>query len=245
MQRQEFGRSEQAGPVPDEEPPRSWREAVREAMYQATLDEAEHRFGSRKPLYNYRWEHVQAVHTLAMRLARLAGADLEIVEAAVWLHDVAKAAGREHPQRGAERARALLPTTDFPPEKIERVAQAIADHMGLWRETPLQALESQVLWDADKLAKLGLTAAFHWLGGDFACGGQLTTEDLLARGREPDWQEKTVASMHLPAARRAAQARLAAFRALWDGLETELAGDDLEDGRPPHSPSENDGRKSR
>jgi uncharacterized protein len=247
MQRQEIASSKQASSVPEEEPPRSWREAVREAMYQATLDEAEHRFGSRTPVYNYRWEHVLAVHTLAVRLARLTGADMDVVEAAVWLHDVAKEAGREHPKLGAARARALLPVTDFPREKIERVAQTIEDHMGLWREEPLQALESQVLWDADKLAKLGLTAAFHWLGMDFAYGDQMTTQDLIDQGREPDWQDKTVASMHIPAARQAAEARLAAFRALWDGLAAELAGDDLEDdaGPPsPHSPSESDGRRS-
>jgi uncharacterized protein len=201
-------------------------------MYEATLQEAERRCGSRTPVYNYRWEHVNAVHTLAMRLARLTGADLEIVEAAVWLHDVAKGhgAGREHPQLGAAYARNFLPTTDFPPEKIEPVARAIEDHMGLWREEPLVPLESQILWDADKLAKLGLTAAFHWLGGDFAAGETLTTKALIANAHEPDWQEKTVASMHTEPARRAAEERLRAYRALWDRLEAELAGDDLESG---------------
>jgi uncharacterized protein len=229
MDMQETVSSGIATPVKEEEPPRSWRDAARQAMYEATLDEAEHRFGSRTPVYNYRWEHVLAVHTLAMKLARLTGADLDVVEAAAWLHDIAKEAGREHPKLGAAFVREFLPTTDFPPEKVEHVARTIEDHMGLWRDEPLARLESQVLWDADKLSKLGLTAAFQWLGIDFASGDTLTTADLIAQGREPDWQEKTVASMHTPAARRAAEARLVAFRALWDGLEAELAGDDLED----------------
>ncbi len=202
-------------------------------MYEATLREAERRYGSRIPVYNYRWEHVNAVHTLAMRLARLTGADLEVIEAAAWLHDVAKETGRDHPQQGAAFARDFLPTTDFPPEKIERVARAIEDHMGLWREEPLAALESQVLWDADKLAKLGLTAAFHWLGGDFAGMEPQTTEMLLDRARAVDWQEKTVASMHTAPARRAAEARLQSFRALWANLAAELAGDDLENENSP------------
>lgn len=214
----------------EEEHPLPWREAARRVMYEATLQEAKHRYGSRRPLYNYRWEHVTAVHTLAMRLARLTGADLEVVEAAAWLHDVAKETGREHPRLGAAFAREFLPTTDFPAEKIERAARTIEDHMGLWRDEPLALLESQVLWDADKLAKLGLTAAFHWMGGDFAATEPLTTKALIAHSREPDWQEKTVASMHTAPARRAAEARLKAYRALWDGLEAELAGDDLENG---------------
>ena len=204
-----------------------WREAAREAMYEATLEEAERRFGTRTPVFNYRWEHVQAVYALALKLARLTGADEEVVEAAVWLHDAAKEEGEEHAQAGAALARRFLPQTDFPAHKIEQVARAIAGHQGLWREEPLPALESQVLWDADKLSKLGLTAAFHWLGMDFAKGKQMTTRDLIANGRDVDWQERTLASMHTAPARRAAAQRLQAFDELWDALEAELDGDDV------------------
>ena len=204
-----------------------WREAVREAMYRATLEEAERRFGTNEPLFNYRWEHVLAVHTLAMKLARLTGADPEIVEAATWLHDICKEAGKEHPQKGALYARNFLAETDFPPEKIERVAQAIEDHMGLWRDDPLHLPESQVLWDADKLAKLGLTAAFHWMGMAFANGEPMDTRDFISRGRDAEWQDKTVDSMHSEPARKAALERLRSFNALWDTLEAELEGADV------------------
>lgn len=200
-------------------------------MYQATIAEAERRYGSPQPLFNYRWEHVQAVHSVAVELARLTGADQEVVEAAVWLHDIAKEEGSNHPQAGAAYARRFLPQTDFPEEKIDVVAQVIADHMGLWREEPLQQLESQVLWDADKLAKLGLTAAFHWLGLNFAEAEAesetITVTGMIARGRDAEWQEKTVASMHTAPGKRAAAARLRAFNGLWDQLEGELEGQDL------------------
>lgn len=206
---------------------RNWRKAVPKAMYKATQKEARDRFGSATPLFNYRWEHVQTVVKLGLRLAELTGADPEIVEAAAWLHDIEKDKGTAHPQKGADFAREFLPKTDFPPEKIVQVAQTIEDHTGLWRKTPLDKLESMVLWDADKLAKLGLTAAFHWLGMGFAAGRSNTTSGLIARGRMADWQEKTVASMHTPPARQAAQSRLANYRQLWDTLELELAGGDL------------------
>src|SRR5690606_7903429 len=123
------------------------------------------RLGTERVSFNYRWEHVTTVVTLALRLAELTGADAEIVEAAAWLHDVCKYTdGSRHPIAGADFARTFLPTTDFPPDKVEAVAAAIADHMGLWRDEPLAVLEAQVLWDADKLAKIGLTAVFHWAG---------------------------------------------------------------------------------
>lgn len=206
----------------------TWRAAVRAAMYDATLAELRGRHGTEKVSFNYRWEHVTTVVRLALRLVELTGADAEVVEAAAWLHDVCKFSDKErHPQAGAAFARAFLPTTDFPPGKVEAVAAAIAVHMGLWRDEPLTVLEAQVLWDADKLAKIGLTAVFHWMGGRLAGDEMRTLTDLIARGRDADWQEKTVASMHTAPAKRAATARLAAIRKLYDDLERELAGADL------------------
>jgi uncharacterized protein len=206
----------------------AWRDAVRQRMYKATLTELRGRYDTEKVSFNYRWEHVTTVVALALRLAELTGADAAIVEAAAWLHDIRKFKDRDrHPITGAAFAREFLPTTDFPPEKIEAVTQAIADHMGLWRDEPLTVLESQVLWDADKLAKIGLTAIFHWTGFSLAGNEMRALAGLIARGRSADWQAKTVASMHTAPARRAAEARLAAYRELYDALEGELAGADL------------------
>jgi uncharacterized protein len=196
-------------------------------MRRAAAEEAERRYGTQAPVYDYRWEHVQAVRALALKLARLTGADPEVVEAAAWLHDVRKGAGENHAQEGADYARSFLPQTDFPAEKIERVARAIEEHVGLWLDEPLQHLESQVLWDADKLTKLGLTAAVQWTGMTFANGEPTSTADLIAKGRDVDWQQKTVDSMHTAPARRAAEARLKTFNDLWNALEAELEGKDL------------------
>lgn len=204
-----------------------WRTAVQEAMLAATKKEASRRYDTTNPPFNYRWEHVTAIVTLAVGLAEMTGADRDVVEAAAWLHDIRKDTGDNHPVEGAKFAREFLPKTDFPPKKIERVAQAVEDHMGLWRDEPLQNLESQVLWDADKLSKIGLTAVFHWVGHDLSKGKPRTTADFIRRGRSADWQKKTVASMHTKPAQKAAKARFKAFNRLWDALEAELNGDDL------------------
>ncbi len=205
-----------------------WHKAVKNEMRAATEQEIIRRFGSMdNASFNYRWEHVKTVVTLARKLADLTGADEDVVVAAAWLHDVRKDKKDLHPQEGAKFARELLPKTTFPSEKIERVARAIEDHMGLWRDKPLTNLESQVLWDADKLAKIGLTAVFHWTGFALAGNKFRDVHDLIKRGRTADWQEKTVASMHTKPARRAAKSRLIAYNKLWDELEAELEGKDL------------------
>lgn len=196
-------------------------------MRKATEREAKRRHGNIDPSFNYRWEHVTTVVTLATKLAKLTGADSEVVEAAAWLHDIRKETKGEHPVEGAKFAQLLLAKTNFPPEKIERVAKTIKNHMGLWRKDPLTDLESMVLWDADKLAKIGLTAAFHWTGGELAGSKLRAMGDLIANARSADWQQKTVDSMHTKPARKAAKARLKAYQRLWDNLEVELRGDDL------------------
>ncbi len=204
-----------------------WRAVVIERMFEATLEQAGLTPDEPAPVYNYRWEHVQAVVTLTLRLAEQVGADRDIVEAAAWLHDLRKEQGPAHPAAGAAAARELLAETDFPRHKIAAVAGAIAAHQGLWRDTPLSDLAAQVLWDADKLTKLGLTAAIHWLGWWLVQGDPLTTAAMVSRLQAEDWMAQAAASLHTAPARRAAVRRVAAYEALWRGLAAELAGQDL------------------
>ena len=60
---------------------------------------------------------------LAIRLAEVTCADREVVEAAAWLHDVAKEEGRDHGRDGAAAARRILAEMDYPPHKVETVAE--------------------------------------------------------------------------------------------------------------------------
>jgi uncharacterized protein len=206
---------------------KKWRKAVKKAMQNAAAAESNSTHKTSKTSFNYRWEHVSTVATLALKLAELVGADKDVVEAAAWLHDIHKQEGQTHAKSGASFARDFLSKTDFPKKKIKRVASAISEHKGLWRDEPLTDLESKVLWDADKLSKLGLTAAFHWTGLALA-GKRLTSVDnLITIGRSAEWQKKTVASMHTKPAKRAAKKRIKAFNKLWKNLQAELDGDDL------------------
>lgn len=102
------------------------------------------------------FDHVLRVLALAERIASAEGADLEVVRAAVLLHDVGRAeqelTGRSHAELGAERAREIL--AHHPPAQVEAVCHAIAAHR--FREpVPPQTLEAEVLHDADKLDAIG------------------------------------------------------------------------------------------
>lgn len=102
------------------------------------------------------FDHVLRVLGLAERIGREEGADLAIVHAAALLHDVARVdeqrTGVCHAQVGAQRAREIL--KDHPSVRVERVAQAIAEHRFRAACQPT-SLEAQVLWDADKLDAMG------------------------------------------------------------------------------------------
>jgi putative nucleotidyltransferase with HDIG domain len=213
-----------------EAPSKHWREVVREAARQAAEREMA---GSEGASLNYRWEHVQAVVTTALRLAELVGADRDIVEAAAWLHDVAKGAEDEsgrghHGQVGAEIARALLADTDFPPGKIEAVADAIAKHVGLVKDHLVEPVEAAVLWDADKLAKLGpVIIAHEVLLASQKQIGIKGTPDVGKWIFDQGWGSRIAASLNTPPARRAARARVLATGDFARQLDRAWSADDL------------------
>ncbi len=197
----------------------SWREVARDAAYQAAMAEGAER--GEGP-FNYRWEHVRAVVKLAGWLARQLGADADVVEAAAWLHDVAKAEP-EHALAGAREARRILAETDFPPQRVTQVVDAIEKHEGLFRETPVEPLEAAILWDADKLSKLGATAFLHWLAVGYLSND--STEALMAENAEwvEDFQPRIAASMNTGPARAEARRRLSAMQDFHAALARELA----------------------
>lgn len=114
------------------------------------------------------FDHILRVLALAEHIARLEGADLEIVRAAVLLHDIARGEDEanqgDHAASAAERARAIL--RDQPPERVEAVCQAIATHRFRAGPQP-ETLEARVLFDADKLdaiGAVGIARAFAYAG---------------------------------------------------------------------------------
>ena len=206
-----------------------WRETVRAAAHSAARVEDRERWGETRTPFEYRREHVQAVVRLAIRLAERTGADREVCEAAAWLHDVAKAqpagcgGSRNHGRDGAIAARRILAETDFPAAKIEPVADAIAKHVGLSRDEPVEPLEAAVLWDADKLSKLGATIVLHSVGYLLAEGTN-TTGNLIAQLEDEEWAAGIADNLNTAPARAAGRSAAGGLPRLLPAGETGVCG---------------------
>lgn len=173
--------------------------------------------------FSHRWEHVQRVAQMALWLADKTGADRDIVEAAAWLHDICKNEPN-HGKAGAAMAQTILRKTDFPPGKIAVVVEAIARHVGLTRPpdaAPMEPLEAAVLWDADKLTKLGVSVLAYNLSLRQFDGMTLSERQAELAKFTRKVLSKTVASMNTAPARQLAEARYQAMVAFLDQWESE------------------------
>ena len=135
-------------------------------------------------------QHLSVVVEYAKRLGEVLGADLEIVELAGWLHDIAAvqdvAALPRHPALSAEVARRLLLGRGYPAERTERVAAYIASH-----SAPVQmangSAEEVSVSNADAIAQIVRPA--YWLYFAFRVRQLGFTEgrDWLRQRVENNW----------------------------------------------------------
>src|SRR3989304_6585273 len=106
------------------------------------------------------FDHVLRVLRTADRLAAIEGADLEILRAAVLLHEV-EGPPREgenrhnRPHSSAEFAARILQKEGWSQERVSAVQHCILAHRYRDRSNPPSTLEARILFDADKLDVLG------------------------------------------------------------------------------------------
>ena len=122
----------------------------------------------KKPLYDYRGDHIEQVVKLAKELALKTDANLEVVTLAAWFHDYAKPglggiSIKDHGTESAKLAKEWLIERKVDSEVIARVCDAIRKHVGLTLEKPLEPIEAQILWEADKIHKLGLIGLLQYV----------------------------------------------------------------------------------
>ncbi|MBI1171887.1 HD domain-containing protein [bacterium] len=135
--------------------------------------------------------HLRRVWTNCRRIAADEPADLEVLEAAAFFHDLVNLP-RTSPDRArasvlsAEAAIRWLRAQDFAEGKLEAVYHAIAAHSFSAGIAPVTA-EARILQDADRLDALGaigIARMFHVAG---AMGALLfDADDPLATGRALD-----------------------------------------------------------
>jgi len=102
--------------------------------------------------------HTFRVAGMSMYLAqkeRQSTVTKEICFLSAVFHDVFKEE-EKHEVKGSDFAKKFLKSLKYKPEIIERVAKSIAEHNDNGKI--LRTFESKILWDADKLDKIGANA---------------------------------------------------------------------------------------
>jgi len=105
------------------------------------------------------FSHFLRVENIAKRIATEENADLEIIEAACLLFDIARMKEdrgeiEDHAIEGANIARKILEQIKFPVDKIEPVCYAITVHRRSKGIVP-ETIEAKILQDADYLDAMG------------------------------------------------------------------------------------------
>ncbi len=129
-----------------------------------TVEEAKSWYEGADEVHSF--EHVLRVKAMAERIGRVEGADLEIIEAAAYLHDsrgASPAEGgkerKEHHIASADFAGEVLTSKGWSQERIEAVQHCIRAHRFRHNGERPESLEAQCLFDADKLDVLGAVGA--------------------------------------------------------------------------------------
>jgi len=119
-------------------------------------------------------DHVLRVYNLALTIAaNETGVDLEVLQAAVLLHDIGGAqeandpTGRiDHAVVGCEMAKPILESLNFSAAKIKHIQDCILSHRYRNDNEP-KTIEAKILFDADKLdgiGAIGIARGYAWVG---------------------------------------------------------------------------------
>lgn len=123
-------------------------------------------------------DHSMRVRNVCLHIGQKENADLEVLEIAALLHDVARHIQDEshgkicHAEKWAEMAREILTKYDVPQDKIDQIVHCIETHRSRWTKIPV-SLEAKILFDADKIdciwaTGIGRTFLFAWeIGSKF------------------------------------------------------------------------------
>ena len=123
------------------------------------------------------WEHTLRVHRLCRRIGPLEGADMIVLEAAAYLHDIGRSAQDAaqgticHAHQGARMAHDLLAPLALERYRKDNIIHCIRTHRFRDEAAP-QTIEARVLFDADKLdaiGAVGIARAYQFAGEVGAC----------------------------------------------------------------------------
>lgn len=177
----------------------------------AMLEEELKKSGTEHQMEN----HLLKVHKYAMKLMEKHGGDKEIIELAVWLHDITRLKDNpelklleDHHITGAEEAGRILKELGYPEDRIKQVQHCIMEHRtGRNPET----IEAKILSVADAMSHFDVPHYFMWIRGKKG----KTFEEAKAwasRKINSNWENRLPM---LEGARDLVRDKYEAFKALW------------------------------
>jgi uncharacterized protein len=110
-------------------------------------------------------DHILRVLRRSIRLGEKLDADLEVLVAAVYLHDLGRhyVDDKAHGALSALKAEPVLERINFPLEKRDAVLHAIRVHDVGATPEDRATLESKILYDADKVDTLGVVGVLRYI----------------------------------------------------------------------------------
>lgn len=118
-----------------------------------------------QPCSEHADDHIRRVLRRCITLGKKLNADLEILAAAAYLHDLGMhyAPARIHGDLSAEKAKPVLERIGFPAEKRGAVLLAIRTHDVSASPEDRKTLEAKILFDADKVDAFGVIGILRYL----------------------------------------------------------------------------------
>lgn len=164
--------------------------------------------------------HILVVVKNALKLAKIKGADSEIVEVAALLHDIGRVSGlkpsqdNEHHITGAKIAREYLTLIKYPKAKADKVIACVLSHRGSKDDYIPQTIEEIIIANADATSHLysflDLFKEFLQREGNFE-----STIDLMDKKIDRAWNKK----LTLPEAKKLVEKEYKAAKLMIDNAK--------------------------
>ena len=202
----------------------------------------------------HNFDHVMRVYNLALHLAENETVDLDVIKAAVLLHDIGgkkevddPTGKTDHAIEGAKMAEPILNNLGYSKDKIKHIQDCIISHR--YRTgNEAKTKEAQILFDADKLDTLGaigIARSFVWVGRNNAkiytdinieeyinenLGGKINgrIQDKTKHSPQIEFETKLkflITKLHTEKAKEVCKERIEFYKSFLDRLKREINGE--------------------
>jgi putative nucleotidyltransferase with HDIG domain len=136
-------------------------------------------------------DHIQRVVNLSVYLAQKENADVNIVKAAAWLHDIGylnmthkQMINEDHAELSSNMAKIVLKKQNLDQDIINHICECISSHRSS-KITNNSSNEAKCVHDADKLDALGLRGSMRMLAWDLIIEPRgITLNEYITQLRE-------------------------------------------------------------